>query len=203
MPRPRSEEAHRKVIEAAISLFADRGLEATSMDAIAEVSGVSKATIYKHWPNKDSLSLEVVGHLAGADTRRPTFDSGDLHADLVAQLSFQPAEDRKNLRERIMPHIMAYAGRNPVFGKAWRNRALSPAITALMEWIYREQQRGKLHEAVNLEVATALLMGPLLLRNILGRQGATVKTAYAAGLEVAIADGFLALYATPGKKKRQ
>ena len=48
MPRTRSADAHRKVLDAALELFAERGIDATSMDAIAEASGVSKATIYKH-----------------------------------------------------------------------------------------------------------------------------------------------------------
>ena len=59
MGRPRSAEAHTKVLLAAVHLFAEQGIEATSMDSIAEASGVSKATIYKHWQDKDALCLEV------------------------------------------------------------------------------------------------------------------------------------------------
>ena len=67
MARPRSVQAHAKVLNAAVELFSERGIDATSMDAIAETSGVSKATIYKHWPDKDSLVLEVMGYLHGLD----------------------------------------------------------------------------------------------------------------------------------------
>jgi len=35
MARPRSTEAHEKVLNAALELFAERGIETTSMDAIA------------------------------------------------------------------------------------------------------------------------------------------------------------------------
>ena len=51
--------AHRKVIDAALELVADRGVDGASMDAIAARSGVSKATIYKHWEDKDALLLEM------------------------------------------------------------------------------------------------------------------------------------------------
>src|SRR5271170_1436069 len=101
MARPRSALAHSKVLKAAVELFAGRGIDTTSMDAIAEASGVSKATIYKHWPDKDSLIMEVLGHLYGLDEEPPVFDSGDFRADLIAQLQYQPAADRKSLRERI------------------------------------------------------------------------------------------------------
>jgi AcrR family transcriptional regulator len=55
MARTPSVEAHANVLAAALELFCDRGIDATSMDAIAETSGVSKATIYKHWPDKAVL----------------------------------------------------------------------------------------------------------------------------------------------------
>ena len=192
MARTRSNEAHLKVLDAAIALFAERGIEASSMDSIAESSGVSKATIYKHWPNKDALALEALDSLFGADTKVPVPDSGDLRADLVARLSHQPAPERKQLRDRIMPHVIAYASSNKEFGKEWRNRAIRPLIDALTEWIAREQRRRTLRTDLNLEVALALLIGPLAYRNIFHRaRGIKV---FAPGLEGAIAEAFLMLY---------
>src|SRR6201987_5121608 len=126
MARPRSIAAHRKVLDAALNLFAERGIDATSMDAIAEASGVSKATIYKHWRDKDKLCLEVLGYLHGVDEEPPVFDSGDVRADLIAQLQYQPATDRQALRERMVPHMIAYASRNQVLGGAWRARGVEP-----------------------------------------------------------------------------
>ena len=57
MARSRSPQAHDKVLRAALDLFSERGIEATSMDAIAQHSGVSKATIYNHWPDKGDLLM--------------------------------------------------------------------------------------------------------------------------------------------------
>src|SRR5215469_11518096 len=116
MARTRSPQAHKKVIDAAVSLFSERGIEATSMDAIAEASGVSKATIYKHWPDKDSLCLEVMGFVHGLDEERPAFDSADFRADLIAQLQYQPAADRQAMRDKLTPQMIAYAARNAALG---------------------------------------------------------------------------------------
>jgi len=71
MARGLSERAHQKVLEAAMQLFAKRGIESTSMDAIAAGSGVSKATIYKHWADKDDLCMEVLVHIHELDEGRP------------------------------------------------------------------------------------------------------------------------------------
>src|SRR5271170_825312 len=133
MARQKSEEAHSRVVDAAVALFTERGIESTSMDAIARASGVSKATIYRHWPDKDALCLEVLAYLHGLDKELPVFDSGDFRRDLVAQLEYDPAADRKAMRERIMPHLIAYASHNRVFGDAWRSRVLSPIRGALSE----------------------------------------------------------------------
>src|SRR5665213_4442845 len=126
MARTRSVEAHKKVIDAAVALFADRGIDATSMDAIADRSGVSKATIYKHWPDKDALALEVLSHIFGLNQPPPSFDSGDYRRDLIDLLSYRPGTDQA-LKEKIWPHLMAYSARNQAFGDAWRARVSEPA----------------------------------------------------------------------------
>src|SRR5271168_1515257 len=142
MAKQKSARAHSQVIEAAITLFAERGIEATSMDSIARASGVSKATIYRHWPDKDTLCLEVLVYLHGLDKDLPVFDSGDFRHDLVAQLEYDPAADRKAMRERIMPHLIAYASHNRVFGDAWRSRVITPVRTTLSRMMERGKQRG-------------------------------------------------------------
>jgi AcrR family transcriptional regulator len=46
MARTPSATAHQKVLDVTFELMAARGVDGTSMDAIAKASGVSKATIY-------------------------------------------------------------------------------------------------------------------------------------------------------------
>lgn len=181
-----------------MALFAERGLEATSMDAIAKASGVSKATIYRHWPDKDSLCLEVLGYLHGLDKEPPVFDSGDFRADLIAQLQHDPAAERRVMRERIMPHLIAYASHNRVFGIAWRSQVIEPARKALGNMMARGKERGILRPDLDPEVGFALLLGPLIYRNVFLRKlvGKAPKD-----LEVAVADSFLsALGVKPTRK---
>jgi len=51
---------HSAILEGAIKVFTKNGFEASSMDYIAEVAGVSKRTIYNHFPSKDLLFQEIV-----------------------------------------------------------------------------------------------------------------------------------------------
>jgi AcrR family transcriptional regulator len=169
MARPLSARAHTQVLDAALKLFAAHGIEATSMDAIALVSGVSKATIYKHWPDKDSLCLEAMARLHGDDQPRPVFDSGDVRADLVAFLGYQPRPPHSDVRMRIMPHLWAYAARNPAFGKVWRERVFEPPRAQLTEILERGIARGQLPRSLDLAMAIALLLGPLMYSRMLER----------------------------------
>ena len=198
MAKQKSVRAHSQVIEAAVTLFAERGIEATSMDGIARASGVSKATIYRHWPAKDSLCLEVLAYLHGLDQEPPVFDSGDFRADLIAQLQHDPAADRKVMRERIMPHLIAYASHNRVFGDAWRSRVIEPARKALGNMMARGKQRGILRPDLDSEVGFALLLGPLIYRNVFLRKlGAKAPK----DLEVAVADSFLGAFGCEKTRK--
>jgi len=164
--RRRSVQAHEQVLEAAIALFAERGLEATSMDAIADAAGVSKATIYNHWADKDALCLEALAHVHGLDEPEPTFDSGDLQADVVAALNYRPAPHRTEMQQAIMPHFIAHSARNKAFGLAWRTRVMQPVRTRLAILLTRAIREGELRPDLSLDAATAMLVGPLLYGQI-------------------------------------
>jgi len=196
MARPRSIQAHRKVLEAAAELFAQQGIDATSMDAIAESSGVSKATIYKHWPDKDALCLEVLGYVHGLDEKPPVFDSGDFRTDLIDQLRYQPAANRKEMKDKIWPHLMAYSARNRAFGDAWRAKVLEPARIGLTASIKRGEKLGVLRPGIDPEIGIALLLGPMMYRHIFAqRLGQNAPK----DLEVHVVDAFLTAFAKSQK----
>ncbi len=162
MARTPSVQVHKKVLEASLSLFAERGIDATSMDAISEASGVSKATIYKHWRDKDALALEALGSLFGMHDVPPKFDSGDLRQDFVDVLNYQPAQPRQEMKNRVMPHVMAYAARNRAFGDTWRSRILARPQSQLRILVNRGIAQKKLVRNMNVEIALAQLLGPAL-----------------------------------------
>src|SRR5271163_3761272 len=58
--RPRSEGCRQKVLAAADTLFTRDGLARMSVDAVAQQAGVSKATIYRWWPNKAAIVMEAL-----------------------------------------------------------------------------------------------------------------------------------------------
>ena len=160
MPRTKSASAHRKVLDAALELIGEHGVEATSMDAIAGRSGVSKATIYKHWADKDALLLELTGLLAGLNSR-PAVNTADTRAGMIAVLAYRPPEDTQ-ARERTMPHLGAYAARNQAFGIAWRKMVMEPPRRELTQLIEQGVAKRELSASLDTNLALALLLGPMI-----------------------------------------
>jgi AcrR family transcriptional regulator len=57
--RPRSAETTNAILQSAYTLMASTGLAATSIDAVARHSNVSKMTIYKWWPSREALLIDA------------------------------------------------------------------------------------------------------------------------------------------------
>src|SRR5580693_695785 len=168
MSRGLSARAHSKVLESATELFAERGIDATSVDAIAAASGVSKATVYKHWADKDALCLDVLMHVHELDEGPPELDSGDLREDLKAFLKYEPSRKKAAIQKRLMPHLIAYSARNEQFGRAWKTRVMERSRDFLRKLLRRGVDRGMLPAVLDEELGVALLLGPMMYRHIFG-----------------------------------
>src|SRR5215831_3402067 len=62
--RPRSQRARRAVLDAARAIVEKSGYDAATIEAIAERSGVAKTTIYRSWPNRAALIVDLLTKLA-------------------------------------------------------------------------------------------------------------------------------------------
>lgn len=62
-PQRLTDRKRSAILQAAIEEFRTNGFEATSMDRIAAAAGVSKRTVYNHFPSKDALFAEILVQL--------------------------------------------------------------------------------------------------------------------------------------------
>jgi AcrR family transcriptional regulator len=100
-PRPaRATRSRAAVLTAATELLLEGGLTTATIEAIAERSGVSKATIYKYWPNRICVAIDAFAArprrrpsptrpCPACSARRPTDDDQQAHSGierLVADL---------------------------------------------------------------------------------------------------------------------
>ncbi len=101
MARPRSagyEEQRLQILRSAAALFASRGYTAATMQAVAQASGISKATLYHYFSDKHQLLSDIAStHVLRLE-------------QLVAEVKRQRLAPTEHLRELIVRFMLAYAG---------------------------------------------------------------------------------------------
>lgn len=57
--RPRNSKTHRAIIDAAATILDEEGYAKLTIERIAKLSGAGKPTIYRWWPNKTAILIEL------------------------------------------------------------------------------------------------------------------------------------------------
>ncbi len=76
-PRQKTRE---RVLSAAGRILASDGYSRLTMERVAAESGVAKTTLYRRWPTKAALCMDLYLDIAGRELIMP--DTGDIAADL-------------------------------------------------------------------------------------------------------------------------
>jgi AcrR family transcriptional regulator len=80
-PGGRNARVRSQILAATTELVARDGVAALRYEAIAELAGVNKNSVYRHWPDRADLVRDAL--LQHAEESAPLHDSGDLRRDLV------------------------------------------------------------------------------------------------------------------------
>jgi AcrR family transcriptional regulator len=125
----KKEQARSALVDAAISLFEERGIDATSTDDIAAAVGLSRATFFNYFPYKEAILVEigarfVAGIAAQAamhrrrSPRQALYDLADAvaaiaaeHPGVVAYVAREmthPEPERREYAEERMQYPMLY-----------------------------------------------------------------------------------------------
>jgi AcrR family transcriptional regulator len=166
--RPRSARAHEAILKAAAGLLLERGLDAVSMDAVAARAGVSKATIYRWWPTKESLALDALYTEWSAAVPAP-MDTGSLRGDLLELLSaWAQLVGTDQPYAQVIAALLAKARTDPAFAAEYQQRVVQPRRDQARAIFGRAIERGEIPPGLDLEVALDLIYGPLYHRLLQG-----------------------------------
>jgi AcrR family transcriptional regulator len=123
---PRAEATRRRILDAAIAEFADKGLAGARVDEIAARAGANKRMLYAYFGSKDELWLTVLEHAYAAkrDEERA------IEVDALAPAEAMAALVRFNLRYTARhPEFVALLNQENVHRAAYLRR--SAAVPAL------------------------------------------------------------------------
>jgi AcrR family transcriptional regulator len=149
------------VLAAAQAIAQESGYPAATIEAIAARSGVAKTTIYRHWPNRTALFVDLLVKLADAALPPPAGQDPleALHHELC-----QGAAAANSLPGQLLVSLLWEAQHDPDVRAALLERVLLPRREARVRAIRRAQASGALREDLPPKIGVDLLWGPLFYR---------------------------------------
>jgi AcrR family transcriptional regulator len=149
------------VLDAARAQFVEQGYAAATIEAIAARSGVAKTTIYRSWPSRAAILVDVLVELASALVPPPR--GGDPMRAMSAELRGMVGAINGPLG-RLLASLLGEAQVEPQVRSALIEALFRPRSDASASNITRAQARGALRSDVPAHVAVDLLVGPLFYR---------------------------------------
>jgi AcrR family transcriptional regulator len=148
-------------VEATLDLLAERGFQATTIEAIAARAGVGRNTIYRRWPSKEELIADALYALTA---ELDTHQGEDLYALLLDWIRDFERVFSDPRFGRILPVVLGEVQSNPAFARAYSERVVSPRYDALRDMLGRAVERGELRKGVDVLQVADLLAGPPFVR---------------------------------------
>ena len=159
--RPRRVSAGEAILEATLALLAERGFQATTIEAIADRAGVGRNTIYRRWASKEELIADALHELT---SDLDVDDAGDLHSRLLERIRDLVRVFSDPLFGSILPVVLGELQRNPAFARVYAERVVQPRRQALVDLLTEARERGELRGDADVEHVADLLGGPPFLR---------------------------------------
>lgn len=159
--RPRNAATEKAILAASYDLLLENGFEFVTVEKIAERAKVSKATIYKWWPNKAAVVMD--GFLSAAMARLPVPDTGSVSQDIVLQVS-NLANFLTSREGQVLNELIAEGQFDRKLAEEYRSRYFTPRRLDSRRILERGVQRGELKQDLDLELCIDLLYGPLFYR---------------------------------------
>ncbi|MFC8830733.1 TetR/AcrR family transcriptional regulator [Streptomyces sp. NPDC057137] len=164
----RRQATRQKLYEAAVTLIAEQGFSATTVDEIAERAGVAKGTVYYNFKSKTELFEELLRHGVGL-----------LTASLQAAADETAKRDGTSVEalDAMIRAGLAFIDRYPAFtqlyvAELWRtNRAWQSTLlvvrqqaVAVVEKVLQEGIDGdELSREIDIPLTAAALVGMVLV----------------------------------------
>ena len=163
--RSKSEVKTEAILKGAMAEFLAHGYAATSMDKVAKTAGVSKATVYSHFGDKEGLFSAVIQNLAedkfqtvmGLEKPQSLKSDPQEVLSAMARRMLENAKEDRAFQDFIRI-IVGESGRFPELAKVYVNNLAKPAIETLTKY-FKSHPELKLADP---EAAVRVMMGTLI-----------------------------------------
>ena len=186
----RVQATRARVLGCAADILGRQGYTALTMERVAAESGVAKTTLYRHWPTKAALCMDLYLEEAGREIRDP--DTGSVASDLKAIIHGVVRLQTKTVAGAAFLGLVAEAQINPATRAAFLAEFAERRRVVTREVLRRAVRRGELRRDVDLELVIDTLGGATTFRLLQGH----------APLNARFADALVALVLRGAAPKR-
>lgn len=159
--RPRDHETTERIVKAAAEQILEGGFDALNYEALAVTAKTSRTTIYRRWPTKIDLGIEVMERLAQIGTKP---DTGSVATDLTEH-SLQTTRNHNLVASAANPADIWASILNPSLAGAYHERIGQFRRENGREIIAAGVSRGELPENVDADLILDAMAGFVLFRN--------------------------------------
>lgn len=160
-----TERVRQAVLNCTRDLLDEAGFSKLSVEAIAERSGVSKATIYRWWPNRAAVAMDTLLEVAGPN--QAILHEGSALSNLRTHVRIA-GEFIGGKTGGTLAGLVADLQHDPELAEAFRTRYLAERRGMTCEVIARAIEEGDLDAELDPGFVVDLLIGPLYYRLLLG-----------------------------------
>jgi AcrR family transcriptional regulator len=164
--RPRSAEADRAILDAAIDLFVEEGYEGMSIEGVAARAGVGKTTIYRRWDSKEDLIVAAIDELI---FEVEPLDTGSLRRDLVDLITQLQVVMSSSRAGQVFPRMVPHVAVGSPLGRVYLQRVIGPRFELLRSVLARAAERGEVPADLDPELVRGLLIGPIMILKLTGQ----------------------------------
>lgn len=161
--RPRSIESHQAILETTLSLLAEVGFDAMSIEAIANRAGVGKTTIYRRYAGKEEL---VAAAIESIREEVVIADTGSLWGDLDAIIENAAQTTLSPLGRQAVAMIITSASTNSQFAQLYWKTYLQPRRRAFSVVIDRAKARNEVKNDLDPGLVFDVMSGTMLYARI-------------------------------------
>ncbi|MGC5566190.1 TetR/AcrR family transcriptional regulator [Streptomyces sp. FR-108] len=164
--RPRSEAVERSIVEGVMRLLEEGvPLAEISIERVARIAGVGKATIYRRWSGREELFCDV---LRTAEPPDPGLPGTSMRDDLIVILESLRQRGLATRRSSaIMHNVYAQMKSSPKLWKVYHAAVIEPRRLLTLDVLRRGQANGEFRADVDVELANDLFVGPMLVRAVI------------------------------------
>ncbi|MEA3511945.1 MAG: TetR/AcrR family transcriptional regulator [Actinomycetota bacterium] len=161
---PQVQRTHRLMLDAARELLRESGPSAVTHLRVAELSGVSRATVYRHWPNRADILLDLLRRSAELHLTPPR--PGASITEHVGALIRSFAATLNGDGGQVLTGMIGLAEWDEdVFATLERMTTRGPQV--LRDLLSAGVEDGSIRREADIDLLSDRLIGPIYLRRLL------------------------------------